>query len=99
MVWGGLWLGGRWAAEEPVFPAAVRLGGVSGLPLGHHTHTHMHTHALTVSLPPFLPTWVVPSGPWACLLVRAEDSRESYSTIVGNREKPWGPVGPGATTP
>lgn len=37
--WAVAW--GVGAAEEPVFPAAVRLGGASGLgwALGHHTHT------------------------------------------------------------
>lgn len=42
---------------------------------GHWVTTH--TLSLSLFLPPFLPTWVVPSGPWACLLLRAEDSRAS----------------------
>lgn len=65
----GCGFGGARAAEEPVFPAAVRLGGASGLgwALGHHTHT------LSVSLPPSLPPHL--GGPLRALGLSAAEGR------------------------
>lgn len=65
--WAVAW--GVGAAEEPVFPAAVRLGGASGLGWapGHHTHT------LSVSLPPSLPPHL--GGPLRALGLSAAEGR------------------------